>query len=310
MKIRGLSLAKYHSGLAVDQNTNIIIGKDGWLFFPSEVPNFAAERNLDPFTPAQLDDWEHTLEQRNKFCRDHGFPYIAVIPPDKQSVYTEDMPDRFSRLGPKTRLDQLIDHLRENHSPVQTVDLRPALIAAKNAAKDHFVYLKTDTHWNDYGAYAAYPVILDAINSVVPAAHFTPQPLSNFVLYTSVRSGDLARYMNLYYEYSEKWPELFPKKPFPPIVDPKNSFLPVTTTGADPHAPSLYMIHDSYTLCLAKFLGPHFSRVCWQWTTILNGPLVLGFKPTVVVDEFLQRTLYLPVPEDTPDVRAEQPRSR
>jgi hypothetical protein len=68
------------------------------------------------------------------------------------------------------------------------------------------------------------------------------------------------------------------------------------------------MIHDSYTLYLSQFLGPHFSRVCWQWTTILNGPLVLDFKPDVVIDEFLERTLYLPVPPDTADVRAIEPR--
>jgi hypothetical protein len=81
--------------------------------------------------------------------------------------------------------------------------------------------------------------------------------------------------------------------------------VPVITTG-DPHGPSLYMIHDSYTLYLFQFLGPHFSRVCWQWTTVLNSSQVLPFKPDVVIDEFLERTMYLPLPEDSADVRAVQ----
>jgi len=303
--IRGLTLARFHGGLALDQNTNIIIGKYGWLFFPSHVPDMEADRNLDPFTPAELDAWQRMLEQRNKFCEDHGFPFIAVIPPDKQSVYMEFVPEEFSRLGPKSRLDQLIDRLHETHSPVHLVDLRAALIEAK---KYHRLYFKTDTHWNDYGGFASYPVILAAVNSILPGVKLVPQPASDFIPRSTTHSGDLARYMNLYYEYNEDWPQLVRRTPFPPIVTPENPYIPMTTYGTDPKAPALYMIHDSYTLYLYQFLGPNFSRTCWQWTTILNGPLVVAFKPNVVIDEFLERTMYLPVPEDTADVRAEQPR--
>jgi hypothetical protein len=68
------------------------------------------------------------------------------------------------------------------------------------------------------------------------------------------------------------------------------------------------MIHDSFTLYLYQFLGPNFSRVCWEWTKVMNGSQVLSFKPDVVIDEFVERTMYQPVPEDTADIRAVQPR--
>lgn len=303
--IRGLSVAKFRGGLAVDQTTGIIIGKNGWLFFPSEPHNFLADRYLDPFTSADLDAWQRVLEQRSKFCADHGIPFIAVIPPDKQTIYGEMLPSEFTRLGPQSRLDQLLGRLRQTHSPVRVVDLRPALLDGKQF---HRLYHKTDTHWNDYGAFAAYPAIISAVNAALPAAHLVPQPISDFIPRSTPHSGDLARYMNLYYEYNEDWLQLVRRTPFPPIVTPENPYLPITTRGLDPHAPSLFMIHDSYTLYLSQFLGPHFSRVCWQWTTILNSPLVLDFKPDVVIDEFLERTLYLPVPQDTADVRAIEPR--
>jgi len=253
--IRGLALGRFHGGLGMDLSTNIIIGKDGFLFFPSSVHDgFLAERNLDPFSPSELDEWQHLLEKRNKFFTEHGYPFVVIIPPDKQSIYPELMPEQFSRLGPKTRLDQLIDRLRETHSPVRLIDLRPVLLEAKKYRR---IYFKTDTHWNDYGAFAAYPVILDAIQSVLPGRKLVPQPMSDFLPRTIRKSGDLAKYMDLYYEYDEDWPELVRRDPFPRISAPDTPYATVVTHGPDPKAPSLFMYHDSFTNFLGQFLGPN-----------------------------------------------------
>jgi alginate O-acetyltransferase complex protein AlgJ len=297
--IRSLSIVKFHGGLAYDRSTNIIIGKDGWLFYPSDPHDLLADRNLEPFTSGELDVWQTMLERRFKFCADHGIKFIAIIPPDKQTVYQEYVPEEFSRLGPKNRVDQLIDRLGETNSPVHVIDLRPVLREAKKYRR---IYFKTDTHWNDYGAYAAYPVILDAVNEALPGAKMVPQPLGDFTAQTSVRSGDLGYFLNLYYEYQEDWPQLVRRVPFPQVGYSQ------ITTGSDPRASSLYMIHDSFTRYLYQFLGPHFSRVSWQWTVVMNGPEVLKFKPDILIDEFVERTLFLPTPVDTPDVLAEKPR--
>jgi alginate O-acetyltransferase complex protein AlgJ len=297
--IRGLSLVRFHVGLAFDRDTNIIMGKDGWLFYPEDQGNLLADRNLEPFTSGDLDVWQRMLEQRCKFCAEHGIRFMVVIPPDKQSVYPELLPVEFSIVGPQSRLDQLIDRLRETNSPVDMIDLRPILSEAK---KDRRIYFKTDTHWNGFGAYAAYQVILEAIDRVLPGVKMTPQPPSNFTVHTSTRSGDLAYFLNLYHEYNEAWPSLDSRIPFPAIG------FSDTTKGADPRAPSLFMIHDSFTGALYQLLGPHFSRVRWEWTKVMNGPEVLSFKPDVVIDEFVENNLFLPTPVDTPDVLAEKPR--
>lgn len=303
--IRSLSLAKFHGGLAMDQGTGIIIGAQGWLFYPSQARNFLADRNLDPFTSADLDTWQRILEQRNKFCADHQIPFIVVIPPNKQDIYPEYIPEEYSTIGPQSRLDQLIERLRQTNSPVHIVDLRPALLKAK---KLHRVYFKTDTHWNDFGGYAAYPVILDAVNRALPGARLIPQPLSNFTIFNTTYSGDLAYFINLYYEYREDREEIVRNPPFPQIVDMHELSNPVITTGENPQAPALFMIHDSYTLYLSQFLGPNFSRVAWQWTDMMEGPRILAFKPDIVIDEFLERMLFSPPPVDSADVRAIQPR--
>jgi hypothetical protein len=296
--IRALTLVRFHGGLALDQSTRIIIGKDKWLYYPPSNQNLLADRNLDPFTSEQLDQWQQLLERRYWFCASHGIRFLVLIPPDKQSVYPEFMPEEFSRLGPQSRLDQLIERLRLTHSPVDLLDLRPALLQAK---KYHRVYFKTDTHWNDYGAFASYPVILHEINRLL-GTKMVPQPASDFIATSSVQSGDLARFMNLYYEYYEDWICFTPRHPLVPGFFPPDNPIPPPLTQGDPRGPTLDFIHDSFGNRLGPYLAPHFRRINWHWTNVLSGPLVLQAKPDLLLDEFLERVLYLAVPTDMQDV--------
>src|SRR5580700_382880 len=87
--IRAVALGKYH-GLGPEVNDRIIVGKEGWLFYSKD----------------------------EKFLADRGIPFLVVIPPDKQTIYPEYLPDEFRGFPTPSRLDQLITRLRERHSPV------------------------------------------------------------------------------------------------------------------------------------------------------------------------------------------------
>jgi hypothetical protein len=303
--IRAVAETRFH-GFGADSDGSYIAGKDGWLFFrPEGDRNFMGYRGLNPLSDEKLTSWQDLLEKRNAWLASKGIAYLVFIPPDKQTVYPEYLPPEYAAVRHESHLDQLIERLHERNSSVHLIDLRPALEKAKQY---HRVYFKTDTHWDDYGGYAAYPVILEAVNRILPGVKMTPRPLSDFIARSTIHSGDLSHLTNLYYDYDEDWPELIRRTPFPGIVNPQDPYMPVITKGSDPHAPSLYMIHDSYTLYLSQFLGPHFSRVCWDWNATLDGPRVLSFKPDVVIDEFLERMMYAAAPVDPADVRAEQPR--
>jgi hypothetical protein len=285
----------------MDIHAPVIFGKEKWLFYPSSVAgDWLAARGLSPFSESELDAWQNLYEKRNKFFTEHGIPFLLVIVPDKQSIYPEFLPDRLSRIGPKTRLDQFIDRLRKTHSSVHLLDLRPVLLEAR---KQRQIYFRTDDHWNDYGAYAAYPVILSAMQSMLPGRTLIPQPISNFIPGTVHRPGDLAKYVDLYYEYDEVAPQLVRRVPFHPISKPEDPFAQVMTVGSDPSGPVLYAFHDSYTDFLAPFLGPHFSKAYWQWTNSMNGADVLKVKPDLVFNEFVERKLNDAILPDSDDIR-------
>jgi alginate O-acetyltransferase complex protein AlgJ len=302
--IRALAIGRYHGGLGMDAHAPVIFGKDNWLFFPSSlVGDWLADRSLSPFSESDLDAWQSLYEKRNKFFTEHGISFLLVIVPDKQSIYPELLPDQLSRIGPKTRLDQFIDRLRKTHSSVHLLDLRPVLLEAR---KHQTIYFKTDDHWNDYGAYAAYPAILSAMQSMLPGRTLTPQPISNFIPGARHRPGDLARYIDLYYEYDEVVPQLVRRVPFPPIFKSDDPYVPLMTAGSDSNGPVLYAFHDSFTDFLAPFLGPHFSKAYWQWTNSLRGAAVLKTKADLVFNEFVERKLNDPIPVDPEEIRDEK----
>src|SRR4029077_10039045 len=88
--------------------------------------------------------------------------------------------------------DQLIAHLAA-HSTVPVLDLRPALQQAKPSER---LYHRTDTHWNDRGAYVAYAAILSSLTDALPALR--PVSLDAFETRHLRRDGlDLARTMGL-----------------------------------------------------------------------------------------------------------------
>jgi alginate O-acetyltransferase complex protein AlgJ len=303
--IRGVALGEYHGGLGPEINNRVIVGKDGWLFY-SKDEKFLADRGLDPFTEADLDAWQTLLEKRRKWFTDHGIAFIVVIPPDKQTIYPEFLPDRFAKPPTPSRLDQLISRLGRTHSPVQILDLRPALFEAKRHRQ---IYLKTDSHWNDYGAYTAYRVILDAIQRALPGRRLVPQPLTQFVSVSATRSGDLAQDLDLYFEYHEQTIELI-RRDLYPNPDALRSLLTRTyTDGPDPHAPRLLLYNDSFSASLMQFLAPNFSRAyyAWNaWTSTVDPAPAKAQRPDVVVNEFVERKLHEPVPLDAQEIRTEK----
>ena len=248
--IRGAAIGEFHGGMGPDINNRIIVGKDSWLFY-SKDEKYIADRGLDPFSDADLVAWQELLERRRKWFTDHGYPFIVVIAPDKQTIYPEYLPDQFARTSTPSRLDQLISHLKQTHSPVQILDLRPALLEAK---KHQQVYLKTDSHWNDYGAFIVYRVLLDAIGQALPGRKFVPQTLAEFVAVNATRSGDLAQDLDLYFEYHEETKLLVRGDLYADPDRLKALFNHPYTDGPNPNAPRLLMYNDSFAASLMQFL--------------------------------------------------------
>ena len=148
---------------ATSPTSKIVVGRDGWLFF-GDADAMGHARHVQPLGPHALARWADVLEARRIWLRRHGAEFLFVLVPDKHHVYSEHLPRGIVAAGGTHPIEQLSTELARRGS-VPTLDLLPILEAAK---PDDLLYHKTDTHWNDRGAYIAYAAILEAAGRLVP----------------------------------------------------------------------------------------------------------------------------------------------
>jgi hypothetical protein len=169
-------------------------------------------------------------------------------------------------------------------------------MSAKSADR---LYYKTDTHWNDLGAYCAYRAIIDAINRIPFKSEMTAQPRSNFIAGSSpFPRGDLARIIHMSSPSDEMSFTLTRKIPFfvPPVAH-KLGGTAVTEVN-DSRLPRLFFIRDSFADALIPMLGPHFSHALYYSHAEMDPNLIEREKPDLVIDEFVERFLYEDPPTD------------
>jgi hypothetical protein len=276
---------------------NIITGPNQWLFI-GELQMVEHYIGSARFTPEELQAWQQLLERRRDWLAARGIGFLFVVPPDKQSIYPEELPDWLRNAAPagrETKLDQFLAHMKAR-STVQILDLREPLLAAKTVAP---TYLQNDTHWNLFGGFIASQELVRALSKQVPG--LPPLRSEDFTwTNTPFTSGDLARMIGSdaaeknYYKFTQKnhvLPPVFTKANSGAAKgDPsKASFIaenPALTNG------TAMVFHDSFGNAWRQFLGYSLKRVEFVFARDnrgFNPKLILENRPDVVVNEILER---------------------
>jgi len=226
--------------------------------------------------------------------------------PNKSTIYPEYLPSGLHQIRPQSRLDQLLDYLR-TRSTFRILDLRPALVAAKSGGR---LYHKTDSHWNDAGAFVAYRQILRELGRIYPVLH--PRPLSDFfVKNETTPGGDLAIMLGFPDILKEEQVILEPRTgPRAVISEPSRKISPWVMRSAteSPVAAPLkvLMLRDSFGHELMNFLSEHFARIVYHWDVrfIFDTSLIEREKPDIVIEEMVERFLLGSTPEPLDQNRA------
>ena len=140
--------------LHVSAEEDVIIGKDGWLFYTPTVDNFIGRETISELG---LQNIVHNLEMMQKFAEQQGSQFILAVVPNKNTVYPEYMPDNYRQFSNHIFLN---DILAEKNS-VNTVQLEKILSETRRNTPE-LLYHKQDTHWNNMGALIGYRAIMDS----------------------------------------------------------------------------------------------------------------------------------------------------
>lgn len=282
----------------------VIIGKHGWLYsnHQSEADD---QRGLMPLSTAELQAWQRELDARADWLAARGIRYVVVPVPLAYSIYPEHVPDTIGPPRGPRRARQLIDYMAR-HSRTTVVDLEQALRAGKPSGR---LYHRTDSHWNELGAYWGYRGIIEALRRWYPKLQ--PAPLSDYELtWRPAPGGALAREIGDADLFPEMNAVLTPRRPREAhqlvrrvrwrTTEVEASIEPtVITRRPGGQVGRVLVMRDSFATALVPLLSEHFGYAyySWTWRVVLPQQLVLEQRPELVIQEFVTSTLnYLPAP--------------
>lgn len=177
-------------------NELVAIGKQDWLFYQTDTFGISLSddfRGLIKLSEMQLEGMKRHLETKRDWLADKGIQYLYVAAPNKQSIYPEFFPDHFTVVSNRTQLDQFVDYMKQN-SDLQILDLRPDL---KKMKQEGIIYFRTDSHWNDRGAYTAYRSIINQIQKTLPEINSSIPESGLEISETTDHGRDLAKLIGL-----------------------------------------------------------------------------------------------------------------
>ena len=259
--------------------------------------HFTGDGELDYFQNVRNMENEKELVKKlktlNQYLKSQGITLVIAIAPNKSTIYPDTLPEQIKPLSKLSWLDSLLAYSGEEYMPL-IVDLRPPLLTER---QDRDVFYKTDTHWNGYGAFAAYQAIISALKPSCP--ELRPYEISDLNLKLVVKENDLHDAPRMMGISTIKEPTLFiaPKKPFVQTVHPVEDYdYNQFSSLQDSTLPTLLSFHDSQGAhYLNDYLSMSFGKSYFihylSMPEYLTRESIAQFKPDIIVIQMVERAL-------------------
>lgn len=260
---------------------DVLKGKDGWYYF---IGGEALKDCLgtNRFSPDGLAYLHSSIQTAADYFRGQGIEFIVLLPPNKEAVYGEYLPEGYEQVSEVTKSEELIAYLRVN-SDVTVID--PRKYFREN--KDYLWYYKTDTHWNDAAGFAASQMIIEAAGG-------TPTSIDDVTVeYAPCKPGDLTSLFHLPDQMSDD------------VSVSVKGYLENTVTGMTDvngnggivygetkHSPDdrrVAFYRDSFGTAIANTLPKYFKYVDFYHWQSFDASLLKENKPDVLVYEIVER---------------------
>lgn len=241
--------------LRVRMFPQVLVGLDGWLYYTGE-GNLEDYQCTHPFQPDDLARLRSNLERLNDRLQAQGRSLLVVIAPNKERIYPEHLPSFIQQSGRPCRFDQVTQAMQ--HSPVAIFDPRSILLSEKPV---HPVYYRTDTHWNERGAFLVYHAMLERLAEHNPALQ--PWQAEQFSLQQETIRGDLSHLLLIDPPLTETAETWHPRRSYPARFLPNQPNGWVVSEIPDAMLPRAVVFRDSFANNLIPYLSPHFSRAVY-----------------------------------------------
>ncbi|MCI9358715.1 MAG: hypothetical protein HFH59_14550 [Lachnospiraceae bacterium] len=272
-------------------NENVVIGKDGWLFYcrKDDGDPIACYKAVDLFSQEELDLIMENLVKTQRFLEDRNCEFILYIAPNKERIYYEKMPDYYGIPGKYNRVDQLVEFLKKNTS-IRIVYPYDDLMEIKDECPDLALYHQVDTHWNTAGGYIGGKALLQELGIILPEINEESIILEKI----PNDSADLADMLYMRKELNQEMDyEIMGYDNYQMSVDEYDFYGEYRfrcSGNADERR--VLISRDSFCTAMSNVIGSQFKESRMINRASFSNDIVEEYKPDVFVYELVER--YLP----------------
>ncbi len=280
----------------VIHNQTVIEGREKWLFYALD-SSIADYQGTNLMSENKMRRYLLKLNELHLLCEEKGKRVYYLIPPNKEQVYPEYMPD-YPVQETYKRLPRLVDYIRANSGVRISYPLHE-LSVEKGICR---TYLRNDTHWTNCGAYVGAQTLYQMMG--LPLSPLIGQARSEI----PVPDGDLIHLGRLpKEEYEGDFDYIVNYKPEILCVSPQESRfneLVYMSASTSENLCRAVVIGDSYALKMTPFLMKDFSHLMVVHRNLVHEPLVEQTirEADVIVIETLERLSHT-LPATTEEVK-------
>ena len=282
---------QYHLLQNSPLQNSVVFGEDGWLFLGNKYSNIINENiGLDTFSKNDLERIGSNIQHRKEYLDQHGIKYYICAAPNKHTVYNDYLPSHL-RNRSITKLEQLKRFLEKKE--IDLIDL-----------KDYFhqydslrLFHKTNTHWNDVGAFLGYKRLLSSIQK--DFGDLKSFELDDFRIDTLIKQReDLTNMIKI--DIEEKHIVLKSKERFQSIELEKQLTVPDNYFRHPDHYEYRYqgignlkvlVFRDSFFSGMKQFMKEYFGEIVFVWHHDFNKEIIETEKPDIVIYEIIERDI-------------------
>lgn len=261
-----------------------IKGKNGWYFLGNSEGNVL--NNSVGLNKINNKEWiiaNQNIDNLFNKMNNLGVPFYFLLTRHKHEIYSEYLP--FKIKNQRSKFDTIIDYWIKKY-PI--IDLKNCILDNK---KNGQLYHKTDTHWNELGAYYGFNELIGNLKPKFPDLNKI-----NIEDYTIVSKKvdqlDLTAMLNkkleeniFLLEKKEKSPIIASEYIYPKAVS--NQFI-------NPNKKyKVIIFRDSFSLAMMKFYKETFKQCIFIKSRIPDIDLIKKEKPDLVILQFTSRRIEL-----------------
>lgn len=259
----------------------VVKGREDWYFLGNEHNRVLDNAfGIHKYSKSDLYIMKQNLMELNQFINSLNIKLYFVIPPNKSTIYQDKLPYTITQQD--TPLTQFLSTINTSDS-LNIIDLRKVLLKSKNNKKT--LYHKTDTHWNDYGAYIGYQYVLGIVSNHY--SELSVVPLEKFNLSDSLHQGDITRMINI---YNKELIASYSKPKNSMVLEEKNTYYYKKYLNNSKDS-KLLMFRDSFAINWFDYFNESFGETVYLRYHTISKSQIIEEQPDIIILEVAERNL-------------------